>query len=238
MADQQATTIVRKRQQIAAANRTMFMWVAAASVVIGIAAVAVVFLAQKAWFNERVLLEKSHTSSTLASNLQVINSLKDQVRVMNTNPALRSAMAPGETQPIQVVLDALPSDANSSALGASLQEKLINDPSLRIDALRVDPVAGVESDSSTTDPSTVDTTTSNVSTDQNAIHFTLTVSTDATNVTALRSMLQRFESSIRAISINSLALEVQGSRVALTLDADAFYQPAQSVQLQSKVVKP
>ncbi len=231
MAEQQ-TTIVRKRQQIAAANRTMFLWVAGASALVGIAAVAGVFLAQKAWFNERVLMEKQKTVSTLQKNREVISALKDQVRLMNTNQALQSAMAPGESQPIQVVLDALPSEANSSALGASLQQKLINDPALRVDTLRVDPVVGVESDSTT---ATTDTTASGGS---NTIHFVMTVSAPVGQVNALHDMLQRLERSIRAINVNQLTIEGQGSRVALTIDADAFYEPAQTVQLNKKVVKP
>lgn len=231
MAEQQ-TTIVRKRQQIAAANRTMFLWVAGASALVGIAAVAGVFLAQKAWFNERVLMEKQKTVSTLQKNREVISALKDQVRLMNTNQALQSAMAPGESQPIQVVLDALPSEANSSALGASLQQKLINDPALRVDTLRVDPVVGVESDSTT---ATTGTTASGGS---NTIHFVMTVSAPVGQVNALHDMLQRLERSIRAINVNQLTIEGQGSRVALTIDADAFYEPAQTVQLNKKVVKP
>lgn len=232
MADQQATTIVRKRQQIASANRTMFVWVAIASVVIGVAIVAAIFMAQKAWFNERVLFEKSKTSATLDKNLKTINDLKDQVRVMNTNQALQAAMAPGETQPIQVVLDALPSDANSSALGASLQQKLINDPALRIETLRVDPVAGVESDAS------ISSGTTSTSSGNNTIHFVLSVSTDAGKVNALRAMLQRFEHSIRAINVNKLTIEAQGNRVVMTVDANAYYEPATTVQLKTKVVKP
>lgn len=235
MPDQQPTTIVRKRQQITQANRTMFIWVAAASVVVGVAIVAAIFMAQKAFFNERVLLEKTKTSSTLSKNLSVVNDLKDQVRLMNTNQALHDSIAPGETQPIQVVLDALPSDANSSALGASLQQKLVNDPALRIDALRVDPVAGVESDASVGGAST-GTASSSVS--NNVIHFTLTVSAASSNASALRGMLQRFERSVRAIDITKLTVEGQGTRVAMTVDANAFYEPAKTVELKTKVVKP
>lgn len=241
MLDQQPTTIVRKRQQITQANRTMFMWVAAASVVVGVALVATIFMAQKAWFNERVLSEKMKTSSTLSKNLSVVNDLKDQVRLMNTNQALHDAIAPGETQPIQVVLDALPSDANSSALGASLDKKLINDPALRIDTLLVDPVAGVESDDSISGASAAATSTSTSSSSSvssHVIHFTLTVSAESSNVNALRAMLQRFERSIRAIDINKLTVEGQGTRVAMTVDANAFYEPAKTVELKTKVVKP
>lgn len=240
MPDQQPTTIVRKRQQITKANRTMFVWVAAASVVVGVAVVAAIFMAQKALFNERVLLEKTKTSSTLTKNLSVVDELKNQVRLMNTNQALHDSIAPGETQPIQVVLDALPSDANSSALGASLQQKLVNDPALRIEALRVDPVAGVESDStvSGTATSSAVKSTSSSAVSKNVIHFTLTVSAASGDVNALRNMLQRFEHSIRAIDVTKLTIEGQGTRVAMTVDANAFYEPAKTVELKTKVVKP
>lgn len=237
MAEQQ-TTIVRKRQQIATANRTMFMWVAAASALVGIAAVTAVFLAQMAWFNERVLLEKNKTASTLQKNIDVVGSLKDEVRLMNTNQALQSAMAPGESQPIQVVLDALPADANSSAFGASLQQKLINDPKLRIDTLRVDPVVGVESTDASADQTTSTTPGATTDSSSNQIHFVLTVSAQVSDVNALRDMLQRFERSIRAIDINQLTIEGQGARVAVTIDANAFYEPAKTVQLSQKVLKP
>jgi hypothetical protein len=240
MPDQQPTTIVRKRQQITKANRTMFVWVAVASVVVGVAVVAAIFMAQKALFNERVLLEKTKTSSTLTKNLSVVDELKNQVRLMNTNQALHDSTAPGETQPIQVVLDALPSDANSSALGASLQQKLVNDPALRIEALRVDPVVGVESDSSVAGAATSSAvkSTSSSAVSNKVIHFTLTVSAASGDVNALRNMLQRFEHSIRAIDVSKLTIEGQGTRVAMTVDANAFYEPAKTVELKTKVVKP
>lgn len=232
MAEQQTTTVIRKRQQIASANRTMFIWVAMASVIVGAAAVAIVFLSQKAWFNERVLAEKSKTASVLQKNVKTIDALKDQVRLMNTNQALRDAMAPGETQAIQVVLDALPAEANSSALGASLQTKFLNDPKLQIETLRIDPVAGVEStgDSAVTDASSTAGT--------NQVHFSFTVSVASTDVNALKDLLQRLERSVRAIDVTSLTIEGQGNRVAMTVDGNAFYEPAKTVELKDKVIKP
>lgn len=227
------TIVVRKRQQIASANRTMFIWVAIASVVVGSASVGAVFLAQKAWFNERVLAEKSKTVGTLDKNIKSIDSLKDQVRLMNTNQALRDAMAPGETQPIQVVLDALPADANSSALGASLQTKLLNDPALTIETLRVDPVEGVES---STELGVEDA--SATSNGETSIHFVFTVSTPSGQVSALKDLLGRLERSVRAIDVAKLTIEGQGNRVSMTVEGNAFYEPAKTVELKEKVVKP
>lgn len=233
MASQQETTVVRKRQQIATANRTMFVWVAIASVVVGAAVVAAVFLAQKGWFNERVLAEKAKTDATLTKNLKVIDGLKDQVRVMNTNQALRDSMAPGETQPIQVVLDALPDTANSSAFGASLQSKFLTDPALQVEALSVDSVAGVESSA----PSSVqDASRSKVS--SHKVHFSFTVTVDAANVNVLKDLLQRLERSIRAIDVAKLTIEGQGNRISMTVDGDAFYEPAKTVELKDKTIKP
>ena len=71
-------TALRKRQQIAKANRMMFLWIAGVSVVVGIALVASIFLAQKAFFNEKVLAEKSKTASTLVKNNKVVGVLQDE----------------------------------------------------------------------------------------------------------------------------------------------------------------
>lgn len=226
-------TAIRKRQQIANANRMMFMWVAVVSVVVGFAIVASIFLVQKAWFNEKVLGEKSNTASILVKNNELISSLKDEVRVLNTNEALKSSMAVGETQPIQVVLDALPSDANSSAFGSSLQEKFLNDSALTVEALNVDPVAGVESKE---DTNVQDASASQSSGREIKFHFSVSVA--SANASALKDLLKRLESSIRAIDLTALSVETQGTRLVMTADGRAYYEPAKTVELKDKMVKP
>lgn len=232
MAEQE--TAIRKRQQIANANRVMFMWVAVVSAIVGIAVVGSIFLLQKAWFNEKVLAEKVNTASVLTKNNQVIDELKNQIRVLNTNDALKSSMVQGESQPVQVVLDALPADANSSALGSSLQEKFLNGSGLTIESLSVDPVPGVESQ---TAQNVQDA--SNMSTGgDNKIFFRFSVSTGADNATALKELLQKLERSIRAIDITSLTIETQGARLILGVEGHAYYEPAKTVELKDKTVKP
>jgi hypothetical protein len=232
-------TAIRKRQQIANANRMMFVWVAIVSVVVGIAAVASLFLLQKAWFNEKVLGEKSNTASILTKNNKVIGDLKNQVRVLNTNEALKSSMTSGEDQPIQVVLDALPAEANSSAFGSSLQEKFLNDPALTIESLNVDPVAGIESqtDQNVQDASSSSSTASDA-TGGNQITFRFAVSVGVENANALKDLLKKLESSIRAIDITTLSIETQGTKLILTVDGHTFYEPAKTVELKDKTVKP
>jgi hypothetical protein len=226
---------LRKRQQIANANRTMFMWVAIVSALVGIAIVGSIFLFQQAMFNEKVLKLKSTTASTLRSNNKAIPELENQVREMNTNQALTDAMAPNQKQPIRVVLDALPSDANSPAFGSSLQAKFLNDPALKIESLNVDPVVGVESQ---TDSSVVNASRSDSSDNTHEITFRFSVSTDINNVSALKALLQKLERSIRAIDPTSLKIETQGARILLSVEGRAFYEPAKTVELKEKTVKP
>jgi len=225
---------IRKRTQIAKANRTMFMWVAIVSVVVGIASVTSIFLVQKIIFNAKIQTEKNKTIATLKTDNNNIADLEAQVRVLDTNQALIDSKASPTDQPVQVILDALPSDANSPALGASLQNKLLAGiPGLTLETLQVDPVAGVESLS--TDTTTVQAAPTSGSSDQSQITFRFSVSGPDT---ALKKVLTNLELSIRTIDVTSLKIESQGSNQLLTVEARAFYEPVRTVQLTDKVVKP
>lgn len=228
-------TALRKRQQIADANRMMFLWVAGVSAVVGIAVVASIFLLQKAWFNEKVLAAKADTASTLVENNEVIGELKNQVRVLNTNQALKDSMLDGQTQPVQVVLDALPDTANSSALGASLQEKFLDSEGISLESLNVDPIEGIESDSNS---SVQDASSSSAGDGENTILFRFAVSSDSSNPNALKDLLQRLERSIRPINITSLTIETQGERLVMEVSGLSYYEPARTVELKTKTIKP
>jgi len=224
---------LRKRTQIAKANRTMFVWVAAISVIVGFALVGSIFLAQKIFFNEKVLAEKDKTISILKKDNANVNELEAQVRVLDSNQALIDSKAKPTDQAVQVILDALPSDANSLALGASLQTKLLNGINgLSLESLQVDPVAGVESLSTDT---SVQNTSSAVSSNQSQITFRFSVKG---NEATLKEVLTRLEKSIRAIDILSLHIESQGADRVMTVEARAFYEPTRTVELRDKVIKP
>ena len=217
----------RKRNQIAQANRTMFIWVAAVSAVFGVALVAVIFLVQMLIFNEKVLAEKQNTIKTLEIDNTNITKLESAIRVLDTNTALASVKADSDDQTIQAVLDALPSEANSLALGASLQNKLLSGINgLSLNSIQVNPVEGVESLSSNT--------TTAYSSSDNEITFNFAVSGDET---ALKQSLVNLERSIRTINIVSLEIQSQGTTQVMSVSAKAFYEPTKVVQLTDKVVK-
>lgn len=223
---------LRKRTQIAKANRTMFLWIAASAALIGCALVVSFFLAQKLFYNEKVLAEKEKTISILKSNNAVVDELETQVRALDASEVLASVKANPTDQTIQVILDALPSVANSTALGASLQSKLLAGiPDLRIESLQVDPVVGIESLSQ--DTTSEDASAAVDSPNQITFQFSVSGTQDA-----LKQVLTNLERSIRAIDIMSLRIESQGTTQLMTVQARAFYEPAKTIQLQDKVVKP
>jgi hypothetical protein len=223
---------LRKRQQIAKANRTMFLWVAGVSVIVGFAAVGSIFLVQKLAFNQKVINEKNNTVSVLTKNNAAVAELEENIRLLDTNEGLNSAKANPEDKALQVILEALPADANSLALGSSLQDKLMKGvDGLTLESLNVTPVAGIEvsSDGAVQDAS------STVEEGQNQITFNLVASGDAN---ALKALLERFERSIRAIDITNLVLEQANGKLTMTIDGHAFYEPARTIELKDKVVKP
>lgn len=223
---------IRKRSQIAKANRTMFIWIAVASALVGVALVVSIFLAQKLFYNEKVLGEKQNTVSVIDHNNEIVPELEDQVRVLDTNSDLASVKANSEDQAIQVILDALPSEANFSALGASLQNKLlVGINGLSIESLQVDPVVGVET---LTGDNSGSATTSTQTTD-NEITFQFVVRGDQD---ALRKVLENLERSIRTIVVTSVRIETASNGTQMTVQGKAFYEPAKTIELEKKVVKP
>ncbi len=230
---EKATAGLRKRQQISKANQTMFLSIAGVSVVVGFCLVLMVFLVQRIWFGEKVIAEKNNTASVLQKNLDTVNALKDNIRVLNTNEDLKLTRLNDTDSALQSVLDALPADANSTAMASSLQTKLLSGVAgVTIESLKVDPVSGIEIAS--------DGTTATDSSDptSHTIGFSFTVSTDAKNQEGLRQILLNIEKSIRPFNITNLAVEGQGSRIVMTATGVGYYEPAQTVQLTDKVVRP
>lgn len=226
-------TGLRKRQQITHANQMMFLWIAGVSVVVGFALVLMIFLVQKIWYGERVIAEQLNTVSILDKNLSVVDELKNNVRVLGSNQDLQSTRLNDTDSALQSVLDALPADANSTAMASSLQQKILSGVTgVVIESLKVQPVSGLEVAGSKTTNSTSSDPLSNT------IGFSFSVSTASANSDALRAILTRLEKSIRPFTIETLVVEGQGSRIVMTATGVGYYLPAQKIQLEKKVVRP
>lgn len=214
---------IRKRSQIAKANRTMFMWIAIASALVGAAVVVGIFMWQKLTYNEKVLAAKQETVSILNHNNSVVGDFERAIRALDANEALASVKANESDQALQVILDALPAEANSLALGASLQNKLLAGvEGIVLESLQVTPVSGVESLSG-----------SGSDDGDGSIGFQFVVRGSDER---LKQVLQNLERSIRTIQIDSLKIEMQSSGPVMTVQARAFYEPAINIELHDEVV--
>lgn len=227
-------TAIRKRQKIQDSNKAMFFWVAGMSVVVGFCLVVSWFLWQQVVFKNKVIDAKNDTVKTLRANNEAIPTLRDNIRVLETNRALNSAKAKNDDKALQVILDALPSEANSLALGASLQESLADGISgLNIETLSVTPSqeemseGAVSEDVALEDESLVG---------GSSINFRMVAT--SSNVNSLRDLLQRFERSIRVIDISNLSLDRSENSYTLTIDGHAYYEPAKVIEMRKEVVKP
>ena len=215
------------RQQAARANRTMFLWVAGASVIVGFSIVLSIFLVQKIWFTGRVISEKAKTQSVLEKDIAAIPGLRDSIRVLNTNDSLKAVRLNDNDLPIQSVLDALPADANDTALGASLATKIIGEvPGVTLESITVDPASATSVDGV---PATAD--------GLNTMNFTVSVSVPVSKTEALRQVLLRSEKSIRVFEFTGMTVDTEGSKQVMTLQGHAYYAPATSLELKEKVVR-
>lgn len=223
---------IRKRQQIFKANRMMFLWVAMASAVIGFALVISISLMQRIIYNQKVIGEKNKTYSTLANNNKKVSQLEDQIKTINySSDVLKKLRAKDSDDPIQVVLDALPSDSNRLALGSSLQNVLLaNIPGSSLESMKVESTAEAGSVKKST------ATTGTV--ENNSLDVTFTLKINSGSEDSIREMLTRLEKSIRTFKVTNVKIEYSLDKMNVTVTAKAYYEPAKVVELTERVVKP
>lgn len=222
-------TVIRKRTLIAKANRNMFVWIAVASVIVSVSIVGSIILVQRIMHMERVISAKSNTQNILVDNNKVVPDLENNVRALNSNQALIDSKAKPTDEAVQVVLDALPAEANSLAIGASLQKVLLaNVSGVTIDSITVQPVVGVEA---LTEGSYV--TVSEGTLSMPSISFMFSV---RGQLTGLIEVLNRLEKSIRVFDTTKVKIESQGADQVMTVEGVAYYQPTVTIELNKKTV--
>ena len=222
-----------KRKAIADSNKTMFLWVAGMSVVVGMCIVVMIFLGQQIAFKVKVVAALGGTVSDINHNNKVANELMENVRLLESNDALRSVKI-GDEKALQVPLDALPADRNAIALGASLQEVLLTGVSgLEVVSLAVDTDgAAAQADGATAEEATAADGGSAVAS------ISIQMQLKAGSASTIKDALNRLERSIRIIDIDTFYLERGDSTYEVSITAHAYYEPAQDLQLVTEKIMP
>jgi Tfp pilus assembly protein PilO len=220
-------TGLRKRQQIEKANKSMFLWIIGASVLVAFCLVASQFIFKQARFNAKVISAKTEARDTLKKNLQNADTLKKEVNQLIANPDLGAVKSRPDDSALQVVLDALPTDNDPTAFATSLQQAIL-------------PRSGVSLDTLSTVSSTSDATSESAagvaSSDQvPQIPFNIVLSG---NYDQIKTSLQNMEHVIRPISISRFALQGSGDRLTMAADGMTYYLPSKSINVTTKPIKP
>lgn len=229
-------TAIRKRQLIAKANRTVFITVAIASAIVGIATVLGTFLVREMMFNAKVIGEQDKSIATLKSNITNVKDLESKMETLQTNSALLSSRASTEDNALRVILDALPASENTAALGASLSNKLLNVPGVEIDSISVNTASA---DSTTSAGTTTDSATSSSSQSNTAspqpIEFSFSVTSSSPS--NILTVIQNLEKSIRTVNIKTFRIEQNKENMTLTVTADAYYLTQADINLRTQTIK-
>lgn len=216
-------TGVKKRQQIESASRTMFIWVAVASVAVSVCVVVAQFFLQKLIYNQRIINAKIEASDTLSKNLTNAQQLKEEVDALVGNQDLSSVKTNQDDPNTKSVLDALPSQADSTALATSLQQAILNRSSVVIESITVP-------------PETVSTEQSGAAEAVKPIEqkFSITVSGSYDKIATMITDLER---TIRPMKILSLSLNGSDADMRVTLEAATYYQPAKTTSVKEQVLR-
>jgi hypothetical protein len=222
--DNNALTGLKKRQQINSANKMVFAWIIAASLVIGICGVFAQFLLRQLVFNNKIYGALATTSSTIDKNINAYDGLKASVVKLVADSNLNSLKKGENSTALQVVIDALPTEENRSALATSMQTEVLGPAGVTINSFSV-----TDTDTDTDGGAAI------VGTDASAFDFSFSITGTYAQV---QQAIKNMERSIRPITIEIISVQGTSDKLDANITATTYYQPAKDVQLKQGEVKP
>lgn len=219
-----------KRALISKANSTMVIATGVAAFIFVFSAVASKSLFSQASYQNKVIAQKKSALSTLKSDINAVDSLKESYKSFVGTPrnVLGGSPTGGGDQDgdnAKIVLDALPSKYDFPALTTSL-EKLITGQGLLIQGISGtdDEVTQAAKQAGNAVPAPI------------AVPFQVRVSG---SYDSIKGLLSVFERSIRPIQVTKVEVNsaAQGGNMSAIIDAQTFYQPEKSLKIRSEVVK-
>lgn len=225
---QTAMTGVRKRQQIQDTNKQIFVWLAVASVIVSVCLVAIQFLFREFMFNQKIINQKTDTNTTLVKNIDEADKLRDNVNALlaDTNlNSLKYETANTRTTALNVVLDALPVEGDTTAFANSLQAVVL-------------PRSGVAiSELNTADASAMDTgAVSTAAAQPTPLAFTAGFKGRYADI---QRALEDISRVIRPINLQQLSIRTSDKDILqVTTNGVTYYAPPRTVEVRTKALKP
>lgn len=222
-----ANQTLTKRILIDKANTTIVIVVSVAAFLVVFSLVATKTLVSQAAYQNRVISGKRDAVNQLKDDLGAIKSLKSsyQAFISTTQNAIGGnpdGTGQQDGNNAKIILDALPSSYDFPALTTSL-DNLLATQNVKINSIAgTDDEVAQASNQSSSDPQPV------------PIPFQLSVSG---NYDSIKGVIDVLERSIRPIKINTLDLSGDQNNLTLSVEAETYYQPAKSLNINTKVVQ-
>lgn len=230
---QPAMTGVRKRQQIQDTNKQIFIWLAVAAVIVSVCLVALQFLLREFMFNQKIINKKSETNSTLVKNLTEAEKLRENVNALLADESLNSLKyetSNTKTTALNVVLDALPVEGDTTAFANSLQAVVLPRSGVAISELNTSITQ--DGGASTVDPTAV----AAPATEPSPLPFTAGFKGRYADAQRALDDMSRV---IRPISLNKLTIRSTDKDILqVSIGGMTYYMPARTVEVRTEVMKP
>lgn len=184
------------------------------------------FVSQAAYQN-RVISAKRDAVRQLEDNISAVEKLKNSYKAFvststNALGGLPEGVSDRDGDNAKIVLDALPSSYDFPALATSL-DKLIVGQNVQINSIAgTDDELAQAANQSSADPQPA------------PIPFQLSVTSDYDGT---KRVISAFERSIRPIQIKTIDISGDSKDLTLSIEAQTYYQPSKSMNIQTKVVK-
>lgn len=231
MAEQEHLTGIKKRQQISGTRKQVFIWVAAASAAVVICIIVGINLIQRISYQTKVNGELGKTAETLKNSANSIDELISNVNNLRTNRQLTlTNLKSDDSTVFQVVIDALPTEADAVDFSTSLQNEILSRSGLTIDSIAVDAPL------STTSSSADDSSSNSGSVDfpvAQAISFNVSV---IGSYNSIQETIENMQRSIRPITIDSIRLEGTDDNLTADIQATTYYSPSVNYTTGTKEV--
>ena len=228
MAGKQLTGL-RKRQQISQANKTMFIWVASAAVIVSFCLVLAQFLYKQAAFNLKIIDAKTEANSTLVQNVDNAKKLQEEMNGLLVNADLNSIKAKDTDSNFKVILDALPSINDPTTFATSLQRAILPRSGVLLEELEPPSSEG------TADGFTDETADSSAPTDVQEQLFVFTVNG---NFDQIQNMLKDLERVIRPFSVKRMSFQGGDNALRVEIDGVTYYSPTKTINIGKKTINP
>lgn len=232
MAGKPKNNALRKRQVIANATKTMFLWVAIAAIAAAFSVVTVQFLYQKWTYNNKVIGAKSKAVGTLEDNIENAKRLRQEVNALVSNEALASVKTSPDDQNTKSVLDALPSTSDTPALATSLQQAIASRSGVTIESITLPTTSTGQLGQTSSTGSAGVQPGEEVGPQQQRFNITVSGSYDK-----IRSFMLDLERTIRPMQIERLTLTGTDSNMRAAFDVVTYYQSAKTVNIKQEVVQ-